>query len=139
MSAVINDRFTTQIDQPFVVFLVGGRVNRLLAFNKWKLIATAFPEMLNFLQSHPETGFLGGEQFFRLFPITTILVSYWRSFPDLERFAPSKDQPHLEARQRFKREGGYNGDVGVGHEKDAGEPGRYEALYRKIPLFGLSK
>lgn len=30
MSAVINDRFTTHMDQPFAVFLIGMRVNKPL-------------------------------------------------------------------------------------------------------------
>ncbi len=140
MSAVINDRYTTQIDQSFVVFLVGMRVNKFFAFRKWMQVANAFPQMLNVLQSHPEKGYLGGEQFFRFFPLTTILVSYWRSFEDLERFARDKSDPHLEAWRRFNREIGYaDGTVGVWHETYAVEPGRYEALYGNMPLFGLAK
>jgi hypothetical protein len=139
MSDVIRDRVTTQIDQPFIVFLVGMRVNRFLAFRKWTQVAGAFPGMVTILRQHPEKGFLGGEQFFRLFPLTTIMVSYWRSFEDLERFARGKDDPHLAAWQRFTHEIGYDGDVGIWHETYAVEPGRYEALYGNMPLFGLAK
>lgn len=139
MSAVINDRFTTQIDQPFVVFLVGMRVNNFFAFRKWMMVTNAFPKMIQVLYEHPEKGFLGGESFFRFFPVTTIMVSYWRSFEDLERFARGKDDPHLEAWRRFNKEIGNSGDVGVWHETYAVEPGRYEALYGNMPLFGLAK
>lgn len=139
MSAVISDRYTTEINQPFVVFLVGMRVNQFWAFRKWTQVASAFPKMVEILQAHPEKGFLGGEQFFRLFPLTTIMVSYWRSFEDLERFARGKDDPHLETWRRFNREIGYDGSVGVWHETYTIEPGHYEALYGNMPLFGLAK
>ncbi|MFN8372039.1 MAG: DUF4188 domain-containing protein [Anaerolineae bacterium] len=139
MSQVIADRYTTQIDQPFVVFLVGMRVNNFLAFKKWMMVAGAFPKMVETLEAHPEKGFLGGEQFFRPFPLTTIMVSYWRSFEDLERFARGKDDPHAEVWRKFNKEVGYNGDVGVWHETYAVEPGKYEALYANMPLFGLAK
>jgi hypothetical protein len=39
MTPVIPGRFTAQMDKPFVVFLIGMRVNRPLAFGTW--IATA--------------------------------------------------------------------------------------------------
>jgi hypothetical protein len=73
------------------------RVNRLLAWRKWGSVFGAFPKMIQTLKAHPEKGFLGGEAFFRLFPLTTIMVSYWRSFEDLEHFARAKDDPHLAA------------------------------------------
>ncbi len=139
MSEIIADRYTTEIDHPFVVFLIGMRVNKFLAFNKWVKVAGAFPRMVQVLEEHPEKGFLAGEQFMRFFPLTSIMVSYWRSFEDLERFARAKDDPHAEAWRKFNREVGYSGDVGIWHETYAVEPGRYEALYGNMPLFGLAK
>jgi Domain of unknown function (DUF4188) len=49
------------MDEPFVVFLIGMRINRLLAFNKWIPTIRAMPPMLKELYQHPEKGFLGGE------------------------------------------------------------------------------
>lgn len=94
--------------------------------------------MTKVLYEHPEKGFLGGESFFRLFPLTTLLVSYWRSFEDLERFARSKDDPHLKAWQDFYRNVGMDGSVGIWHETYMVEPGKYEAFYGNMPLFGLA-
>jgi hypothetical protein len=37
MARVIPGRFTAQIDEPFVVFLIGIRVNRPLAFSTVRL------------------------------------------------------------------------------------------------------
>lgn len=138
MSGVIADRFTTTMDEPFVVFLIGMRVNSLFAFKKWFGVARAFPPMVRVLKSHPEKGFLHGELFFRFAPLTTIMVSYWRSFEDLERFAHSKDDPHLAAWQRFSQEIGTSGKVGIWHETYAVAPGNYEVVYANMPLFGLA-
>ncbi|MBX3082425.1 MAG: DUF4188 domain-containing protein [Anaerolineae bacterium] len=139
MSTVINDRVTAQMEQPFAVFLIGMRVNKPLQFRKWMKVASAMPPMLEALYKHPEKGFLSGETYYSLFPLQTILVSYWRSFEDIERFARAKDDPHLAAWIHFNREIGYDGSVGVWHETYTIEPGHSESLYANMPLFGLGK
>jgi hypothetical protein len=35
MSKVFPGRYTAEIDKPFIVFLIGMRVNRLFAVRKW--------------------------------------------------------------------------------------------------------
>ena len=85
MTRMIPGRFTAQMDEPFVVFLIGMRINRLLAFNKWILTIRAMPPMLKELYQHPEKGFLGGE-FFPYWRGPAVL-QYWRSYEELERFA----------------------------------------------------
>jgi hypothetical protein len=139
MEQVRAERFTTKIDEPFVVFLIGARINRLRAVKQWLMVTTAFPRMLQELYQHPEKGFLAGEQFFRFYPLTTIMVSYWRSYDHLEQYARSRNDSHLPAWQRFNREIGNDGTVGVWHETYKVAPGSYEALYANMPLFGLSK
>ncbi|MEO8607432.1 MAG: DUF4188 domain-containing protein [Chloroflexota bacterium] len=139
MSEVAAGRYTAQINEPFVVFLIGMRVNRLRAFRKWMPASRAMPEMLNVLHNHPEKGFLGGESFFRMFPLTTLLLTYWRSFDDLERFARSADDPHLGAWKRFNQAVGQDGTVGIWHETYLIEAGQYEAVYGNMPIFGLAK
>ena len=139
MSAVVAGRYTAQIDQPFVVFLIGMRVNRLRAFRKWLPPAQAMPEMLKVLYAHPEKGFLGGESFFQMFPLTTCLITYWRSFEDLEKFARNADDPHLGAWKRFNQAVGVDGTVGIWHETYLVQTGQYEAVYGNMPVFGLAK
>ena len=138
MSAIMAGRFTAQMDEPFVVFLFGLRVNKPLAFKKWRWITRAFPQMVHMLAAHPEKGFLHGEQFFRFPPLTTIMVSYWRSFEDLERFARDKNDPHQAAWRRFNQEIGADGSMAVWHEIYVIEPGKYEVAYDNMPLFGLA-
>jgi hypothetical protein len=138
MAKVIPGRFTAHTDKPFVVFLVGMRVNRFAAFSKWMPVAQAMGPMLKTLYQHPEKGFLGGENFFRLFPTTTLLLSYWQSFEDLEHFARHPSEPHLDAWQRFNRSVGNDGTVGIWHETYLIEPGNYETVYSNMPVFGLA-
>ena len=85
MTRMIPGRFTAQMDEPFVVFLIGMRINRLLAFNKWIPTIRAMPPMLKELYQHPEKAFLGGE-FFPYWRGPAVL-QYWRSYEELERFA----------------------------------------------------
>src|SRR5258707_8443290 len=134
MAQINAGRYSAELDRPFVVFLIGMRVNRLFAFRKWLPIPAAFVKMLNALRAHPESGMLHGEQFFRLWPLTTIMVSYWRSFDDLEHFARSTSEPHLATWQAFARSVGDDGSVGIWHETYAVEPGKYEVIHVNMPL-----
>jgi hypothetical protein len=138
MTTVIPGRFTAQADHPFVVFLIGIRVNRLTAFSKWLPVVQAMAPMLQTLHQHPEKGFLGGETFYRFFPMATLMVSYWRSFEDLEQFARSPSEPHLKSWQKFTRSVGNDGTVGIWHETYLVQAGQYEAVYGNMPVFGLA-
>jgi hypothetical protein len=137
MAQVNKGRFTAKMDEPFVVFLIGMRINRPLAVGRWLPTARAMMPMLRELYSHPEKGFLGGEFFF--YGRGPALVQYWRSFEDLERFARDPEDPHMPAWQRFNREARKGGAVGIWHETYLVEPGGYEAIYANMPEFGLAK
>ncbi len=134
---VMNGRYTAKIDEPFVVFIIGMRINHPLAVRKWVPTVLAMGPMLKELYAHPEKGFLGGEFFF--YGRGPALVQYWRSFEDLERFARDRDDPHMPAWQRFNRNVGGDGSVGIWHETYLVEPGNYEAIYSNMPVFGLAK
>lgn len=138
MTTVYPGRFTAKAEGSFVVFLIGMRVNQFWNFSKWWSVAKAMPPMLEILSKNPDKGFLGAEQFFRLFPLTVLMVSYWRSFEDLERFARSPEDPHLAAWQDFTRRIGQDGSVGIWHETYQIEPGHYECIYANMPRFGLA-
>ena len=59
MAKIFPGRFTAAIDGPFVVFMIGMRINRLWAFRKWMPVARAMPEMLAVLAKNPVKGMLG--------------------------------------------------------------------------------
>jgi Monooxygenase af470-like len=136
MAKVIPGRYTAQIEEPFVVFMIGMRINTFFAFRKWIPVARAMGPMLSTLYQHPEKGFLGGEFYFKLRGI--MLIQYWRSFEDLEKFARDKSEPHLGAWRQFNKAIGSDGSVGIWHETYLVEPGKYEAVYGNMPVFGLA-
>ncbi len=138
MATVIPGRFTAEITDPFVVFLIGMRVNQFWAMHQWIPVAKAMGPMLSTLYKYPEKGFLGQESFMRLFPLEIMLISYWRSFEDLEKFARSPEDPHLESWRRFNQAIGTSGTVGIWHETYLIQPGQYEAVYGNMPVFGLA-
>ncbi|WP_373541730.1 DUF4188 domain-containing protein [Chamaesiphon sp.] len=138
MSKVVPGRFSAQIDESFVVFLIGMRVNNIWAVNKWLPTAQAMSPMLNALHLYPDKGFLGQESFFRLFPLCTIMTTYWKSFEQLEYFARNTDDPHLEPWRAFNRSIGNDGSVGIWHETYLVQAGQSESIYVNMPVFGLA-
>ena len=136
MSKVIPGRFSADIEGPFVVFIIGMRVNKFFAFRKWIATAMAMGPMIRTLYEHPEKGFLGAQTFVYWRGVAT--VQYWRSFEDLERFARDKNDPHLAAWRRFNQSIGSDGSVGIWHESFLVDAGKYEALYGNMPVFGLA-
>lgn len=137
MAPRIDGRFTADVEGPFVVFIIGMQVNRLLAVNRWLPVARAMAPMLRELYSNPERGFLGAETF--LYWRGVALIQYWRSFEELESFARDRDAPHLPAWRRFNREAGRSCEAGIWHETYVVEPGRHETIYANMPPFGLAK
>jgi hypothetical protein len=137
MAQVIKGRFTAKMDEPFVVFVIGMRINKFFAIRQWLPTARAMGPMLSELYGHPEKGFLGGEFFF--YGRGPAVVQYWRSFEDLEKFARDPDDPHMPAWQRFNREARSSGAVGIWHETYIVGRGNYEAIYANMPEFGLAK
>jgi hypothetical protein len=135
MARVENGRHTADIEGDFVVFLIGMRFNKPWKIHKWLPVAKAMPKMLRAIDEHPELGCLGYEGWNGR---TTILVQYWRSFEDLDRFARDTDLPHLEPWRRFNRAVRNSGDVGIWHETFKVHAGEYEAIYSNMPVFGLA-
>jgi hypothetical protein len=138
MPKVIPGRFTAEINESFVVFLIGMRVNNIWAIDKWLPTASAMGPMLNVLAKYPEKGFLGQESFYRLFPPEVVMMTYWKSFEHLEKFARSSEDPHLESWRKFNKSIGSDGTVGIWHETFLVQPKQYEAMYGNMPVFGLA-
>lgn len=135
--ATINRRVTAKLDGDFVVFIIGMRVNKPWKLHKWLPVFIAMPGMLKELASHPESGFLGAEQF--ISPIKPVVVQYWRSFEALEKYARDRDATHWPAWVNFNKRIGSNGDVGIWHETYKVPAGQYECIYNNLPPTGLGK
>jgi hypothetical protein len=132
---VFPGRYTAQSDDDFVVFLIGMRFNKPWLVHRWFPVFLAMPKMLRSLEAHPELGCLGTKTWFGR---TVLLVQYWRSFEDLDRFARDKDLPHLEPWRKFNRAIRDSGDVGIWHETYKVHAGDFESVYGNMPRFGLA-
>jgi hypothetical protein len=137
MTAIFPGRFTAQVDEPCVLFLIGLRVNKPLAIRKWLPVFNAMGPMLAELDKHPEKGLLHSRVW--LSPPVIMLVQYWRSFELLEQFARNADDPHLAAWRHFNQAVSKSGVVGIFHETYRVEPGTVECVYSDMPIFGLPK
>jgi hypothetical protein len=135
MSKVFAGRFTAQIEGPFVVFLIGMRINRLSAVHKWVPVARAMPPMLRELSLDKNSGFLHAELMLTWRGVAT--VQYWRSFEQLHAYAHAREAKHLPAWAAFNRSVGNNGSVGVWHETYQVAAGHYESVYVNMPMWGL--
>jgi hypothetical protein len=136
MPPIQAGRYTTCIQGPFVVFLIGFRINRVFAFNKWLPVAKAMPPMLKELYANPELGFLGG--FSSLYWPGIMVTQYWRSFDHLVDYAQSRNAAHLPAWKAFNQSVGEDGTVGIWHETYQVAAGQYEAIHVNMPRFGLA-
>lgn len=136
MAQVFPGRYTAQSDEPFVVFLIGMRVNNLLKLRSWTQVARAMPPMIEELRRQPELGLLHAQFFMYWRGVGTI--QYWRSFEHLHEYAHERDAKHLPAWAEFNRRIGGNGAVGIWHETYTVNPGQYETIYGNMPRFGLS-
>lgn len=135
MAKTIDQRMTAEMDGEFVVFLIGLRINKPWKIHKWLPVLLAMPKMIKELETDPESGFLGHNGIG-----IGVIVQYWRSFEDLERYARAQDRVHWPAWVAFnKRLGASRGDVGIWHETYKIKPGQYEAVYSGMPPFGLGK
>ena len=132
---VFPGRFTAQYDEPFVVFLIGMRVNRVLDL-RWIGVARAMGPMITELKRDPSLGFLHAEFF--LYWRGVALVQYWRSLEHLHAYAHAREAKHLPAWAEFNRRVGGGGAVGIWHETFAVEAGRFESVYANMPRFGMA-
>jgi hypothetical protein len=135
VASIFPGRYTTQSDEPFVVFLIGFRVNRWLALRKWARVAAAMPPMIAELRRDPALGLLHAQYF--VYWRGVGVIQYWRSFELLHAYAHARDAAHLPAWAEFNRRIGSSGTVGIWHETYTIAPGQYESIYANMPQFGL--
>lgn len=135
MGKVIPGRYSAQMEESFVVFVIGMRINRLFALHKWIPVVKAMGPMIKELYQNPEHGFISTEIFWNWRGIT--LLQYWKSYEQLEKYA--RGGTHLKAWIKFNKSVGTDGTVGIYHETYMIQPGQYECIYGNMPKFGLAK
>lgn len=136
-NAVLTGRRTAEVGEETVtVFLIGMRANRWWKLPRVLRVALAMPRMMAHLERTPSAGMLGAHQWLGR---TSIMLSYWRSPEDLQRFAADREGPHLEPWRRFQKVMAGTGDVGVWHETYQVRSSELEVIYSDMPAFGLAK
>lgn len=129
------ERTTAEMDDEFVVFLIGMRINRLWKVHKWLPVAVAMPRMLRELDADPESGLLHYESAVGRRVLLTI--QYWDSFDDLRAYARDVERKHVPAWTSYNESNAGTGDVGVFHETYVADPDDAESVYNNMPEFGL--
>jgi hypothetical protein len=130
-----KERMTARSSEPFVVFLIGMRVNNLLAIHRWLSVFLAMPRMLKELHINRELGFKSYQMGMGR---TLIMVQYWESAEKLVAYAKAKDSEHLPAWRAFNR-AAKSPAVGIWHETYLIEPNKFENVYVNMPEFGFGK
>jgi hypothetical protein len=133
--SVIPGRREARTDKPLVLFLIGMRINNLLAVNRWGPVVLAMPRMLAELSKKPEAGLL----WYRTFNSgrVTMVLQYWESTEKLFAYAHDRDGQHFPAWAAFNRRLKDNKAVGIWHETYPIAPGAVENIYSNMPRFGL--
>ena len=135
MRAAAPVRMTADVDHDIVVLLIGMRVS-VRHIDRAIHLFRAMPRMIEELSADPDSGFLGGHSWFGS---PTIIVQYWRSFEDLERYARDTEREHRLAWADFNRTLRAGADIGVWHETYRVRPGEMETVYVNMPPFGLAR
>ncbi len=135
MAGVLKGRYMADVSRlgdEVVVFVIGMRINKPLKVGLWWPVFHGMFTMLKYLEARPEKGLLAYRT-----ALPPLIVQYWRSFDDLDRFARDKDDPHLEPWRRFNRKIGKSGDVGIWHETYRVKTSDIETIYGNMPPSGL--
>jgi hypothetical protein len=135
MKPIMPGRQTASIEGPFVVFIIGVRINKWLAISQWLPVVQAMGPMLKELYENRELGFLDGAPFISGRGLS--IVQYWRSYDQLEHYAHGAK--HLSAWQNFNRKSRASQAVGIYHETYMVENGAYESIYVNMPATGLGR
>lgn len=128
-------RMTAEMDEPFVVFVIGMRINRYRAVHRWLPVFLAMPRMLRELSAETDSGLLGYETLFDR--RTVVTIQYWDSFEDVRRYARDADREHVPAWVAYDESVAAGGAVGIFHETYLVDPDDCESVYRNLPAFGL--
>ncbi|MBX9858964.1 MAG: DUF4188 domain-containing protein [Sphingomonas sp.] len=138
MADIIAGRMTANHSGDIAVFIIGMRVNRLLAVGKWLPVFRAMGAMLGELHCDLGSGFLAYEMCWKS-PRQPVLIQYWESFDALEAYAADAGKAHRPAWTAFNRATKGNDAVGIFHETYVVRAGASETLYNDLPAFGLGK
>lgn len=136
MAKIQAQRVTAAVEEDFVVFLIGMRINVFWRVHQWFPALLAMPRMLKELSRQDDLGLMGYR--LRAAGRNLEVIQYWRSFELLHEYARSRDAAHLPAWRDFNQKNTDNSAVGIWHETYLVQAGQYESVYRNMPTHGLA-
>lgn len=137
MTELNTERMTAELDEEFVVFRIGMRVNRLWKIHEWLPLVRAMRKMLDELQGDPESGLLAFD--FKPGIRNHEYFQYWRSFEKLREYALDPDSQHVPAMQWTAEQMRESDATGIWHETYLVQDDAYETIYDNMPPIGLGK
>lgn len=135
MSGINRERLHAEMDDSFVVFTIGMRINSFWRVWKWLPVLLAMPRMLRELADSDAVLASRAIPGLR----NWMVVQYWRSFEELEAYAHDAEAEHLPAWGKYNERVAASGAVGIWHETYAIDPDGYETVYNNMPPFGLGE
>lgn len=122
MTQVLEGRWTAKIDGDFVVFIIGAQVRNPFRGVRALPLLGQMRKMLSELDADQaagqDRGFLGYENY-GIGPFG-VIVQYWRTHDDLERFARTSEGRHAAVWRSWNRAAQHkNRAVGIWHESYA--------------------
>ncbi len=136
MAKVFSGRFSADVEDDFVVFLIGMRVNKIWDVRGWWPTFMAMRPMVKELEARPELGLMHAQFGWLGGPFVT---QYWRTFEQLDAYARNPDQLHLPAWKEWNQAARASGAVGIWHETYKVHAGEYETIYGNMPHVGLAR
>jgi hypothetical protein len=138
-SGVVEQKVAADRDDPFVVFLIGLRINAFWKLHRWVPIFLIAPRMVRELVSDPDSGLLGSRTVVGPGVRNVGFVQYWESFEALRDYARDSERLHFPAWQEYYEDGTKeDAAVGIWHETYVVDPDEYETVYNNMPPYGLA-
>jgi hypothetical protein len=138
MAQLFTERMAAEMDDGFVIYINGMRLNKLRALPHWLVANWTVAKMFRQLEADPDSGFLGYTPIFLGFR-KGAAMQYWRSLDDLQRFATDPDGPHVPAWTWYNEEADPDGGLGFWAELYVVDGDSFETFFRNVPPIGIGK
>lgn len=135
MSNIVKGRNLTDIKPPFVVLMVGIRVNRWWAIHKWFIVVFRFVQaIIDTEKNNPDL--LACRYLFNWRQI--VCVQYWRSAEAISAFTSKPEGLHIKVWRYYNLSVSDSGAVGIWHETFFINDDSSECVYTNMPILGLA-
>lgn len=136
---IYSGRYAALVEEPVTLFLVGLRIHRWRSVRTWLPLLLGLLRLKRLLKGQPARGMRGAKVWWSGREI--LVVQYWDSYDQLERFALDRDGEHVKVWRQFNVTvgAGEKPAVGVWHECYRADPSDCECVYSNMPRMGLAK